>query len=181
MKLQRKGGINMSTLAFASLTTRRENSPVGKSVTEFPPGVSTYVDALAALMPAEILALHATILSVTTETTGSTTVIVDSCTLSMAFWGMAVLSMILYAVPRLMYAKWDNYDYCRVIIPPLAFVGWTMLQRATAFDAVYPHIAEAPRTVLALFLAVLLGLLARLTAYKADQKPQTNPASMAGT
>jgi hypothetical protein len=60
--------------------------------------------------------------------------------------------------------------YIRMAIPPLAFVGWTMLQRATAFDAIFPGMAEAPRTVVALFLGVLLGLVASALAYKADQR-----------
>jgi hypothetical protein len=45
-----------------------------------------------------------------------------------------------------------------------------MLQRATAFDAIFPHMLDAPRTVIALFLAVVLGTSATALAYKADQK-----------
>jgi hypothetical protein len=56
-----------------------------------------------------------------------------------------------------------------MLIPPLAFVGWTMLLRATAFDAIFPGLAKAPRTVAALFLAVILGRLASIFAQKADQ------------
>ena len=58
----------------------------------------------------------------------------------------------------------------RPSIAPLAFVGWTMLQWATAFDAVFPCLAEAPRTVDALFLAAFLGLATVNTANKADKK-----------
>lgn len=58
----------MSTLAYASLTRRREQAPRGESMRNAPPGVNSYVDALAALVPAEVLSVHALILAVTTET-----------------------------------------------------------------------------------------------------------------
>lgn len=160
----------MSTLAYAAFTTNREVAKPGSSRTTSPPGVSTYVDAFAALVPAEVLTLHALILSVTTQTAAGTTQIVSPVTLSWAFYGLVVLSIVLYVVARLMYAKWDRLDYLRVTIPPLAFLGWTMLQRATAFDAIFPNLGEAPRTVLALFLGVLLGIVAAALAYKADQR-----------
>jgi hypothetical protein len=160
----------MSTLAYAAFTTNRELAAPGTSKSTSPPGVSTYVDALAALVPAEVLTLHALILSVTTKTTDGTTQILFPVPLSRAFYGLVVLSIVLYVVPRLVNAKWDRLDYVRVIIPPLAFLGWTMLQRATAFDAIFPHLGGASRTVLALFLGVLLGIVAGALAYKADQK-----------
>ncbi len=143
----------MSTLAYAALTTSREHSPPGSSTS--PPGVSTYVDAVAALVPAEVLTLHALILSVTTET----------------IVGLIVLSVVFYVAPRLFGGQWDRLDYLRAAIPALSFLGWTMLQRTTAFDAIAPKMGGAPRTVIALFLAVLLGPLAAALAYKADQKP----------
>lgn len=160
----------MSTLAYAAFTTSREKAQPNTSTSESPPGVSTYIDALAALVPAEVLTLHAVILSVTTKTVGATTEIIEPGTLSWAFLGLLLLSAVLYVVPRLVDRKWDRLDYLRMAIPPLAFVGWTMLQRATAFDAVFPGLTEAPRTVIALFLGVLLGLVAATLAYRADQK-----------
>lgn len=160
----------MSTLAYAAFTTKRDEATPNTSISQSPPGVSTYVDALAALVPAEVLTLHALILSVTTKTVNATTQIIAPETLSWAFAGIIVLSVALYVAPRLLEQKWDNLDYIRMAIPPLAFVGWTMLQRATAFDAIFPGMAEAPRTVVALFLGVLLGLVASALAYKADQR-----------
>ena len=159
----------MSTLAYASLTARREAAPQETSKRESPPGVGSYVDAMAALVPAEVLSLHALILSVTTETKGNTTTIVDGGTLSGAFLGLIVLSVVLYVAPRIQ--KWGRLDFVRAAIPPLAFVVWTMLQRATAFDAVAPQLDPAPRTVIALFVAVILGLVAAGLANKADKQP----------
>ena len=162
----------MSTLAYATLTTRREQAPPGTSTSASPPGVRSYIDALAALVPAEVLTLHAVIVSLTTKTEqaqkGNSIAITEPETLFWAFFGLLVVSVVLYAVPRL--RTWDPWDFGRAAIPPAAFVGWTMLQRATAFDAVFPGLGEAPRTVIALFAGVGLGVVAVALAYKADQK-----------
>ncbi|HEY4288027.1 MAG TPA: hypothetical protein VGN00_13070 [Puia sp.] len=139
-----------------------------------PTGLKTYVDAFAALVPSEVLTMHAVIISVTTTTTKDTppvTTISDPPTLAWAFFGLILLSMVLYIVPRLSKGSWDRLDYIRMLIPPLAFTGWTMLQRTTAFDAVDPRLGEAPRTVIALFPGVTLGLLASSPANKAEEKP----------
>jgi hypothetical protein len=138
----------MSTIAYASLTTARLKAMPNTSEKQSPPGVSTYVDALAALVPAEVLTLHAVILSVTTKTDSAITQIIAPGTLFWAFFGLIALSILLYVISRLRAGKLDRLDFMRAAIPPLAFVGWTMLQRATAFDAVCASLAEAPRTVI---------------------------------
>jgi hypothetical protein len=161
----------MSTLAYALLTTRREEAQPNTSISTSPPGVRTYVDALAALVPAEVLTLHALILSVTTKVENNVTKITEPDTLRWAFLGLVIVCIGFYVVPRLLAKKWDRrLDWFRMAIPPLAFVGWTMLQRATAFDAAFPSVNDAQRTVGALFLAVVLGASAAVLADKADQK-----------
>jgi hypothetical protein len=161
----------MSTLAYASLTTTREAAAPGTS-SSTSPGVGMYIDAFAALVPAEVLTLHALIISYTMQTKGHATAIIagDEPILHFSFWGLIVLSMILYAGPRLFAKKWDGWDFLRVLIPPLAFTGWTMLQKMTVFDAMYPDIPEATRTIVALFLGVVLGLAAVALAYEVDKK-----------
>jgi hypothetical protein len=135
--------------------------------------MSTYIDAVAALVPAEVLALHATIFSLTTKTDldqagKSITTITDPGTLRWAFYGLLLLSVVLYIFPH--FRIKDPLDYVRAIIPPAAFVAWTMLQKATAFDAVWPELGETRRTVAALFGAVLLGTLAKVLADRADKR-----------
>jgi len=56
----------MSTLAYAQLTNKRDDAAPGTSETTNAPGVKSYVDALAALVPAEVLTLHALVISATT-------------------------------------------------------------------------------------------------------------------
>jgi len=169
----------MSTLAYAALTTVRDQQPPDTSTTTSLPNVRSYIDAVAALIPAEVLTLHAVILSFTTETATGTngnsiTTITEPGTLWYAFFGLLILSMVLYLVPR--FRARDKFDWIRVAIPPVAFIAWTMLQKSTAFDAVWPGLGAAPRTVTALFIAVILAVLATMLGKKADQKtpPKTS-------
>src|SRR4051794_7364855 len=101
----------MSTLAYGALTRKREEAAPDQSTTTAPPGVKTYVDALTALVPAEILALHAFIISVTTKTEKnaageSVTTITDPATLKWVFWALLILSVVLYAGAHTA-ARWD--------------------------------------------------------------------------
>jgi len=164
----------MSTYAYAQLTARRLQAQERTSETTSPPGVATYVDAFAALVPAEVLAIHALIFSVTTKVENNVTIITAPGTLKAAFFGLIALSIFLYLLARLCQnkaGKWEGLDYLRMLIPPAAFIGWTMLQRPTAFDAVCPGMLDAERTVIALFLGALLGAIAKAFADKADRKP----------
>lgn len=168
----------MSTIAYAQLTNFREMSAPGTSTIgtgNAAGGIKTYSDALTALVPAEILTVHALVISVTTKTENQIATVTDAGTLKWAFWGLLLLSILIYAIPRATGGKWDNYDYLRMLIAPLAFVGWTMLQPTSAFSAV-ASLATAPRTVAATFLAIVLGLVATALAYKADAKPAPGPA-----
>lgn len=145
--------------------------------------VNNYVEALVALIPAEVLTLHALVLTATTtiDAATNTTSISDIGTLGAAFWGLIGMSLLLYLVPRVSGAvkalpagtPWYRFtanipatDGLRAAIPPLAFVGWTMLQRMTAFDAAFPGVEESQRTVIGLFLAALLVALASWLAFK---------------
>lgn len=158
----------MSTLVYAALNNIRD-----KATPEMPSGIKTYVDTMAALVPAEVLTLHALTLSVTTATMTDAsgkvvTKITDGVTLEYAFWALIALSVVLYLVPR--FKTWKRLDYVRAIIPPCAFVVWTMLQRSTAFDAIASGLGNAPRTVIALFAAAIIGLLGAMLAVKAEKE-----------
>jgi hypothetical protein len=173
-------------------------------------GVGGYVEAMAALVPTEVLTLHALILSATTQiiptksigeqaktaiagkmdaagtAPNTITVISDAGSLEIAFWVLALISMALYLVPRL-YEAWAaakkkgaNWrtemgaaDWARAAVPPLAFTAWTMLQRATAFDAAFPHLTESQRTVFGLLLAAIVIAGASWLAYKPAPPPQS--------
>jgi hypothetical protein len=151
----------MSTLAYANFASEHHRAP------EPPSGIKTYIDVVAALVPAEVLSLHALILSFTTKVEGQVTTIEDADTLRWAFFGLVLLSGVLYVLgQRLTNKPWQPRDWFRVGIPPLAFVAWAMLQRVTAFDSLPSSIAgnANARTVIALFLAVVLAALAKWLA-----------------
>jgi hypothetical protein len=138
-----------------------------------------WVVSLASLVPAEVLAAHGALLAVTTttnNTAGKTvTTITDAPTLTVVFYALIVVSVLLYVGARAVAHAWDRLDFVRMLIPPLAFVGWTMLQRSTAFDAAFPNVPSGPRTAIAVIGAIVLGTVAALLAYKADKKGQIYP------
>jgi uncharacterized membrane protein YvlD (DUF360 family) len=157
----------MSTIAFGALTRKRIEAAPGTSREQQPPGMRTYVDALAALVPAEVLAVHAIILSFATKTVEGQTTITDKGTIAVVFWALICLSVLLYFFGRLG-KKLQRWDALRALIPPLAFVGWTMLQKVTAFDTIVPDMAEIPRIAIALIGAVVLSAASSLLANIAD-------------
>lgn len=165
----------MSTIVYAQLTNARAAHAQAMRDPSPSTGLRTYVDSFAALVPAEVLALHAVVISHTTKSAegGAAAMILREglCTLQVSFWGLLVLAAILYAVPRRQNGRWDDLDWLRMLIPPLAFVGWTMLQRVTAFDAICPGLNSIPRTVGALFLGAALGVITTAMAPVGKVKP----------
>src|SRR5437588_7175947 len=101
----------MSTLAYAALTSTREKAPPNTSSSTSPPGVKSYVDVLAALVPAEVLTAHAVVLSFTTNMEKNkagdvVTTITQPGTLRWVFVALLLLSIGLYVVVRL--KQWDH-------------------------------------------------------------------------
>jgi hypothetical protein len=164
----------MSSYAYGALTRRREQATPLHSLTDGtdPPGVGSYVDAMAAIVPAEVLAVHAAIIPMATETTTvadkTVTTITEPGVLIGVFIASIVLSMGFFLAGRKWDEPWNGLDWARLAIPPLAFVVWTMLQKTTAFDAVAPGMDDAPRFAIAILAAATLGLIAGFLAKKAD-------------
>jgi hypothetical protein len=177
----------MSSVAFGALTTRRENSASGTSKSVQPPGLNSYIDILTALVPAEVLAIHATILSiVATSNSQGQTQITDPTTARWAFWLLLALSAVLFvlgrgaapATPgnqdagwRSAQPQWEWQDAIRLLIPPIAFVGWTMLEPVSAWNAVAPHVSAGMRVLLATVGAVALAAVTKALTTHADKKP----------
>jgi hypothetical protein len=177
----------MSSLLYGAISAKREAADANTSTTTSP-GVSTYVDALAALVPAEVLGLHAIVISFCTKTSetakgaGGTPVteITEPTTLKWAFWALLVLATILFIAGRWTAktsgVKSPNIPLTLVqgLIPAAAFVGWTMLQKTSAFTAVDPGLATGARETIAVISAVVLGVLAAALGYKLEKStPKT--------
>lgn len=164
----------MSTLAYQALTKRRDEAVPGTS-DDTKPGVGKYVDALAALIPAEVLAAHAVYLTIATDSKegadgATTTMITKPDSLEIGFWILVVAAAALYLFPKI--RKLEPWDAVRVFIPPLAFVAWTLIQTPSAFDPVNDALGLnwdiVNRQVIAVGAALFLGALATGMAYTAD-------------
>lgn len=173
----------MSTLAYAALTRKRYEAPADTSASTSPPGVKTYADAMAALVPAEVLVIHALVVQEATETTRvadrAVTTITDPTAMQWMFYAGIGMSMFLYVTGRLLTtrsrsrSRWQWLDCLRVLIPPAAFVLWTILLKSTAFDAIAPaSLTEAQRILIGLVGAVILGGIASANGiYLSKQDP----------
>jgi hypothetical protein len=173
----------MSSLAYGLVTAQREAAPkdTSKEPEAGQPGFGSYIDVVAALVPAEVLAANAALLPLMTETTtdeagNSVTAITEPETLKVVFVLSIVFSLGLYVIgllQRLDRSAVKPRDWLGMVIPPLAFVGWTMLQKSTAFDAVAPEMDEPLRFTIAVFGAVALGALAAVLSFKANKSEPT--------
>lgn len=134
--------------------------------------MSTFVDAVAAVVPAEVISAHALIIAAATQTrAGSGTVITNSGGLKLAFWALTALAPLLYLGIRWSSRKaLQRLDLLRMLLPGAAFVLWTMLQRTTCFDAVAPHLSGSSRTIVAVLGALFVGGAAAVLGMKADQQ-----------
>jgi hypothetical protein len=133
--------------------------------------VRHWLDALAALVPAEVLALHAVAMSYGTETQGSgdnaVTRITEPAAMMVVYAGLLVLAAGLYVL-----GVWPikgKLNLARAAIPVAAFVVWTMLQPSTAFDAFPFGLSTFVRVMIAAFSAIALTALVNFLATKADK------------
>lgn len=170
----------MSTLAYAALTTRRQESTPTMSMWASAtdpantkagkPGVGAWLDTVAALVPAEVLAANAFLIQLVTksskDSSGGTSVAISNPTdAKILFWTLFAVAPLIYILAHL--ATWDRWDWLRVLIPPGAFVLWSTLQSGTAFTAV-AHWSEFTRYLVGVIGVTLLAAIARQLAYKAD-------------
>lgn len=148
-------------------------SPSQAGQTTVPEGkdpVAQWQDVLAALVPAEVLAIHALAMTLGTTTQGSgedaTTVITSATEMTWVFWGMVIAAFGLYLVGS---KSFKFQDFVRGAVASLAFILWTMIQPSTAFDALGWDVSSFLRVMIAVGGALVLGLLAGLLARTAQR------------
>lgn len=171
----------MSTLVYAMITSKRETAGLRMSTETQPPGMTTFVDALAALIPGEVLAAHVAILALTTESSEtpdgqSATIITNVWGLKVTFWALLAASLFLYVIGQYAVGRLRNWrlsDCARMLIPPLAFALWTMAQTPSAFDVVAPSWLVGARYVVAIIGALFVGGIALALGIKADRNPSS--------
>lgn len=183
----------MSTLLYQSLTNAREvvgtNVPITVSAGtagNAPPSkpLPKLVDAVAALVPVEVLAAHAFLfgsVSKSSDPADAKPVLVTITNEAWAtrFWVLLLIAAVaFYAIPHVANHGWDRWDWLRALIPAGAFAAWTILQKATLFDAV-ADLGNVERAGLGVGLAILALLSSTTLASEAQKKTpspnQTNP------
>ncbi len=165
----------MSAVLYGALTRKRYAADPGTSTTKEPPALGSYVDAMSALVPAEVIAAHAAILAIATdssENAGKETVAITAPgALQLAFWVLLAFSIGLYWLGRQGAVR--RGDFFRMLVPPAAFVAWMLLQKPTAIDALFSNLDDALRYTIAVLVALALSAIAAWLAKTADQAPKT--------
>jgi hypothetical protein len=165
-------------LLYGTMLRKREEAEGGDSKGEKPPGVRPLTDALAALVPAEVLAIHAAVVSdqITTASNEAgelVTTIKDPTVLKVTFVVLLLASMVLYRFGlQQKVLQFDRYESVGLFIPPVAFFLWTLLQEPSAFDAWWGGALEGYRLLIVLVFGSILVLIAQRLGAKVDQNPK---------
>jgi hypothetical protein len=92
---------------------------------------------------------------------------------------MGVLGGIVVSIALYLIKKKDRLkplDGLRVLLAPIAFVVWMMLQQSTAFDAAFPDAEQGVRYVIGVLVAILVVAAAQRLGVAADKsKPEPAP------
>jgi hypothetical protein len=185
----------MSTLLYAAATRQRSadqarEAPTAASRYAAAVGLSpapaegatakSYVATLAALVPAEVLALHAFMLEATTTTKAwgspaAQRAISAPAALRATFWVCLGLAPLIYvagrAGPNSGGRRWVIWDVLRAAVPAAAFTLWVILQKSTAWDAVSPDsLSEGSRALVGAAGAIVLGVVATMLSLPDDKK-----------
>jgi hypothetical protein len=171
----------MSSFMYGFVNAQRQQAPAKKSKKETPPGISTWVDLVAALVPAEVLAINALLLSffvsTSKENNEAVTKITEPGPVKLVFLLSILASILFYFIGDRTKKTGGNgegggllanWNWLRALIPAVAYVLWTMLQKATAFDAVFPDVSQGFRVVVAIFAALVIGWLAKSLGDRSD-------------
>jgi hypothetical protein len=151
----------MSAYAYGSMVQPQSNR---LSRAEDP--ANKFVAAVAALIPADVLALHALVLTWTTKTDDhGTTTITNEPLLGASLFVLLVLAIALFTIGRGFAPRWQFKDWILMAIPPLAFLAWTALLGTSALSPLIPD--GWPRAALwfagTVLAVILIALNARLT------------------
>ncbi|MEK6225575.1 MAG: hypothetical protein AABM40_04685 [Chloroflexota bacterium] len=149
----------MSVLAYGQIVRRsRAPSTRGLPRAAAQEGESKLVTAVAALVPAEILAAHAFILSKATKLDSEgTTTITNAGALQLSLPGLFVLALIVYLISR-GFSDWQVLDFVRLFIPAVSFLVWTALIGTSALSPWLANLAKDGRAVApeAVFAAAII-------------------------
>ncbi len=126
----------MSSILYGRLTKTVESTPA-LQLTEAEPTpaerLAAFAQKVAALVPAEVLTVHAIVLAYATSSDDDGSTIVEKPDLLKAtFVVLLITAAILYAIGRYGPPAWKPVDWLRMILPAIAFAAWTMLTGTSA-------------------------------------------------
>jgi len=135
----------------------RELGVDGQAGKPAPKAPDPFITSVAALIPADIIAAHAFVLTQTTRTdeAGATT-ITDPTLLQWSLIGLLGATVVVYLLGRGINGWVPPADLVRLTIPALAFLAWTALIGTSALSPWVAGIAKAPVVVIAIVGAVVL-------------------------
>jgi hypothetical protein len=160
----------MSVYTYGACAKKREIARKKESTKDDPPGLSTTVDALIAIVPVEVVGIHAF----------AVTFLSDKWTLRGIYIFCIVLCLALFVVGHLtadpdvaglsLLQHPSNFlrrphplDGLRIALPVFAFVAWTMLNKETAWDEIFPNMQMEARYFWGLILAGFVLLAAQFS------------------
>jgi hypothetical protein len=160
---------------YGYVTAKRSVAPKGLSRSERAPAMSTYIDAVVALVPAEALAFYGAVVAPnvtgTVDVQGTTAVTVnDATTMSWSCLALLVLSSALYLTGR-----WKKespltwWDIPRILIPAAAFAAWMLLATPSVWHVWLPGTTTSAHLVWAAFAAIGLSVGAIVLGYQVDR------------
>jgi hypothetical protein len=126
----------VSTIAYARVTRKAETHPLLAAATDDgdtpEQKASELAQRVAALVPSEVLLIWGIVLALAVDKgdDGSIT-IKDPQLLKWSLVVLGLTSLVIYVLSKA-FSGWTNKDYGRMIVPPFAFIAWTLLTGSTA-------------------------------------------------
>lgn len=133
----------------------------------------SYVDALAAIIPAEALVFYSVALPLATNVVKvdqQETLTIQSQSAVQAVLVFSVLLSLAFFLFGRGITDWERLDYLRAALPPIAAMLWLVLQNPSTMFLVFNQLDEALSRVVALFLAAVVGGLAAKLGIEAQNK-----------
>jgi hypothetical protein len=166
----------MSSTVYGAISRKRDEAAADTSKTAQPPAISTYADTLTALVPAEVLAVYEGVLvSLTIRSeenqAGALEMTITNPTLLLIGSLVLVFVSIAFYWAGQQFKGWGQpINWVRMLMPPIAFIIWMVLQTPSAFDVLWPNVDQGWRVFGAVIGALLLGLLTAWLANWADKE-----------
>lgn len=131
------------------------------------------IEGLVALIPADILALHALVLAATTKTvpgdgspaSPAAVQVIGRSALQWSLPTLAGLAVALFVLGHLKASetpafKWETLDFLRMFLPALAFMAWALLTGTSAATPWVERLSKGYITLIGGTVAVLVLALA---------------------